>query len=179
MNRFALATLAIASLALPAVADSVKTDHDSHVNLAQMHSYCWGQVNSADPFYVSRIRDRVNQDLQAHGWQQVPSGCDATVFATGDVHNQQQVDTYYNNSGWGRRGGGFGEATTTTRNQPIGNLVIDIFTTNDKQLAWRGSAERDLSNKSDKNVQSLNKDIDKMFKNFPPKGGSSSNSTGL
>jgi hypothetical protein len=171
MNRFALATLAIASLALPALADSVKTDHDSHVNLTQMHSYCWGQVNSADPFYVSRIRDRVNQDLQAHGWQQVSSGCDATVFATGDVHNQQQVDTYYNNLGWGRRGGGgFGEATTTTRNQPVGNLVIDIFTTNNKQLAWRGSVERDLSNKSDKNVQSMNKDIDKMFKNFPPRG---------
>jgi hypothetical protein len=87
------------------------------------------------------------------------------------VHNQQQVDTYYNNSGWGRRfGGGFGEATTTTRNQPIGNLVVDIFTTNDKQLAWRGSTEHDLSNKSQKNVDALNKDIDKMFKNFPPKG---------
>ena len=151
MNRFVLATLAIASLALPAAADSVKTDHDSHVNLAQMHSYCWGQVNSADPFYVSRIRERVDYDLQTHGWQQVSSGCDATVFASGDVQNQQ----------------------------PIGTLVVDIFTTNNKQLAWRGSTEHDLSNKSQKNVDAMNKDIDKMFKNFPPKGGGSSNSTGL
>jgi hypothetical protein len=172
MNRFALATLAIASLALPAAADSVKTDHDSHVNLAQLHSYCWGQVNSADPFYVSRIRDRVDYDLKARGWQQVSSGCDATVFATADVHNQQQVDTYYNNLGWGGRfrgGGGYGTATSTTVNQPIGTLVVDIFTTNDKQLAWRGSAQHDLSNKSQKNVDAMNKDIDKMLKAFPPK----------
>ena len=73
--------------------------------------------------------------------------------------------------GWGGN-----TATTTTVNRPVGNLVVDIFTTTDKKLIWRGSLERDVSSKAEENISGLDKDIDKMFKDFPPKssGGSSS-----
>jgi hypothetical protein len=94
-----------------------------------------------------------------------------------EVHNQKQVETFYNGygRGWGwRRFGGGGMATTSTYDQRIGNLVVDIFSTKNKQLLWRGMTQRDLSTNSDKNTKALNSDIDKMLKNFPPKGSSAS-----
>jgi hypothetical protein len=72
--------------------------------------------------------------------------------------------------GWGA-GPGFGESTTTTSNQPVANVVIDLFDTSSKGLLWRGLATQDLSNNSDKNTKSLASDIGKMFKGFPPKPG--------
>jgi uncharacterized protein DUF4136 len=176
MKRLALSLLAV-TLALPAFAYKVQTDYDHNVNFEQFHSYCWGHVKTSDPFYASRIRDRVNQNLQAKGWQLVTSKCDATIFATDQVHNQKQVETFYNGSGggwgWGRwGGGGFGTSTTSTFNQSVGHLVLDIFSTKDKELVWRGMTDQDLSTNTDKNTKALDSDIDKMLKDFPPKGSS-------
>ena len=72
--------------------------------------------------------------------------------------------------GWGWGGlGGFGEATTTTTNQPVGNLVVDLFEGTSKNLLWRGLATEDLSSNEDKNTKAVDNDIHSMFKNFPPK----------
>ena len=40
-----------------------------------------------------------------------------------------------------------------------------------KQLIWRGVASNTLSDKPDKNEKTLDKSVDKMLKDFPPKGG--------
>jgi hypothetical protein len=133
---------------------------------------------------VDRIKQSVNQQLQAKGWQMVANGGDATIFANGEVHNEKQLETMYNSlgpgwgggwgwGGWGwGDGGGFGTSTTTTVNQPVAHLIIDIFGTANKQLVWRGMIQRDVSNKAEKNIKELDKDIAKLFKDFPPKGES-------
>ncbi len=178
MKRIALA-LFLAGLIAPLHADTVKMDYDHNANFGQFHTYSWGQVKADNPLYVSRIRDAVNRDLQAKGWQLVPSGGDATVFATGNIRNEKQVETYYNNLGWGGGwgwrgwgGAGLGEGTSTSTvvNQQTGQVLVDIFSSDKKQLVWRGMLERDISNNSNKNAQSVDKDINKMFQHFPPKG---------
>jgi hypothetical protein len=175
MKCLVLSLLAV-TLALPAFAYKVQTDYDHSVNFEQFHTYCWGRVKTSNPFYASRIRDRVDRNLQAKGWQLVTSNCDATVFASDQVRNQRQVETLYNGygGGWGWRRWGGGMGTATTYDQRVGHLLVDIFSTKDKQLLWRGMTERDLSTNSDKNTKALNSDIDKMLKNFPPKGSSAS-----
>ncbi len=163
-----------------ALADNVKTDYDHSVDFSQYHSYSWGQVKTSDPFYVDRIKQAVDQQLQAKGWQLVPSGGSTTVFAVGNVHNEKEVERMYNGlgpgwgggwgwGGWGWGGGGFGNTTSTTINQPVGKLVVDIFDGNTKKILFRGISSGDLSNKAEKNTKNLNKDVDKMFKDFPPK----------
>lgn len=162
------------------VAANVKTDYNHQFDFSQVHTYSWGQVTTSNPLYVQRIKNEVNRDLQAKGWQLVTSGGSVVIFAKGRVHNQQELETYYNGlgGGWGRgwgwrgwEGGGFGEATTTTTNQPVGMLVIDIFSSISKDLLWRGASQENLSRKSEKNTRNLDKDIDKMFDKFPPSKG--------
>ena len=69
---------------------------------------------------------------------------------------------------WRGFGGGIGESTTTTETYTVGTLVIDLFDSSTKQLIWRGSSSDTLSKNSNKNIKNLDKDVEKMFKNFPP-----------
>jgi hypothetical protein len=169
----ALVFLAVAQIAY---GDEVKTDYNHSADFSQFHTYSWGDVKMANPFYVDRVKQDIDQVLQSKGWQMVPSGGAVTIFAHGNIKNQQELETFYNGAGWGGRWGwggwgwrGPGFVTTTTTNQPVGNLVIDIFSGQSKDLLWRGMVQRDLSKKEDANTKALNKDIDKMFKDFPPK----------
>lgn len=168
-----------------AFAGNVRVDFDHGVNFTQYHTYSWGNVKTSDPFYVDRIKRAVDQQLQAKGWRLVPSGGSVTVFASDNVHNQKEVQTMYDGlgggwgGGWGwggwRWGGGWGpgpeESTTTTTNQPVANLVIDMFDSATKKLLWRCLATEDLSSNANKNTKQLDGDIHKMFKDFPPKAG--------
>lgn len=174
-----LLTAVLGVLAAAAYADNVQTDFDHGVNFSQYQTYSWGQVKTTNPFYVDRIKNAVNQRLQAAGWKLVDSGGSVMVFATDNVHNQQELETTYNGfgggwgfgwgwGGWGWGGPGFENSTQTTVNQPVGRLVIDMFDGSSKKLLWRGMATGDLSNNSDKNSKNLDKDIAKMFRNFPP-----------
>jgi hypothetical protein len=171
---------------MSAFAANVRTDYDHTASFSQYNSYSWGKVTTSNPFYVTRIQQAVNSQLQAKGWQLMPSGGTVTVFATDQIHNQQELQTMYDGFGggwglgwgwrsWGWNGGwadpGFGTATTTTTDQPVSNLVIDLFEGSSKKLLWRGLATEDLSSNSAKNTKAVDGDIKDMFKSFPPKGG--------
>jgi Domain of unknown function (DUF4136) len=152
-------------------AGQVKTDYDRNANFAQYKTYSWEQVKTKDPLDVDRIKSAVNAALAAKGWTQVDSGGDISVMAMEITHNQQTLNTYYDGfgGGWRWRGfGGLGEATTTTETYKVGTLVVDLFDAKTKELVWRGSSSDTLSNNSGKNIQNMNKDVEKMFKNFPP-----------
>jgi len=58
--------------------------------------------------------------------------------------------------------------STTEETYKVGTLVVDLFDTNTKKLIWHGSASDTLSDKSDKNIKTLNSDVQRMFDHFPP-----------
>jgi len=149
-------------------AADVKTDYDRNTNFAQYKTYSWEQVQTRDPLMVDRIKSAVNGSLAAKGLTEVPTGGDISIVAIEVTHNQQTLDTFYNNFGGGRRFGGFGDATTTTETYRVGTLVVDLSDTASKKLVWRGSASDTLSDKSEKNIDNLDKGVVKMFKKFPP-----------
>ena len=154
-------------------AQQVKTDYDRNANFAQYKTFSWEHVKTQDPLDVDRIKSAVNAALTAKGWTQVDSGGDVSIVAIQTTQDQQTLNTFYDGfgGGWGWRrfgGGGFGEATTTTETYEVGTLVVDLFDTRTKQLIWRGSASDTLSNNSNKNIENLNKGVDKLFKKFPP-----------
>ena len=149
-------------------AQQVKTDYDRSVNFSQYQTYSWEKVETQDPLWVSRIKSAVDADLTAKGWTQAPSGGNISLVAMETTKNQQTLDTFYNGFGGGWRWGGFGNATTTVDNYQVGTLVLDMFDTQTKKLVWRGSASDTLSDKTDKNINNLDKGVQKMLKHFPP-----------
>ena len=188
MKRYMQAVVMVAALlmgsSMVAFAGDVRTDYDHTANFSQYNTYSWGKVQTSNPFFVTRIQQAVDKQLQAKGWTLMPTGGAVTVFATDNIHDQQQVQTMYDNmglgwgGGWGWGGWGWGGgwghnaiATTTTTNQNVGNLVIDLFDGSSKQIVWRGLATENLSSNDARNTKQLDEDIAKMFKTFPPKPG--------
>src|ERR1700720_2788382 len=148
-------------------AGQVKSDYDRNANFGQYKTYSWEQVKTQDPLDADRIKTAVYTTLAAKGWTKVDSGGDVSIVAIEMTHNQQTLNTFYDGfgGGWRWRGfGGLGEATTTTETYKVGTLIVDLFDAKTKQLVWRGNSSDTLSNNSNKNIQNLDKDVQKMFK---------------
>jgi len=159
----------LVALAATAAAQQVNTDYDKHLDFSQFHTYSWVKVMTENPLWQQRIRDAVDKQLEAKGWQRVETGGDVALTAVGAAKDQQEYQTFYNGLGPGWRWGGFGnEATTTVVNYRVGTLVLDMY--NDrKELIWRGTSQDTLADNPEKNEQKLDKAVRKMFEHFPPK----------
>jgi Domain of unknown function (DUF4136) len=169
--------LALVALSLlvssAAVAQRVNTDWDRQANFSDYHTYAWQKSpHPAKGFWDQRIMDAVDQRLQAKGLTKVDSNPDMWVVYSNSIHDQKEtVGTGYNMGpywGWGWWGG----PTTTTYNTwvtKIGTLVVELSDAKQHELLWRGSATDTISDNSNKNIKTLDKALDKMFKNYPPK----------
>jgi hypothetical protein len=169
-------SMAIGILAATASLAEVKTDYDRTAEVSRYKTYSWGKVHTQNPLWGDRIKADVASALAAKGWTEVESGGDVSIMAMEMTEDHRTLNTYYENFGggwgWRRWGGGFGDgfgtSTTTEETYRVGTLVVDLFDTNTKKLIWRGSASDTLSDKSDKNIKTLNSDVQRMFDHFPP-----------
>jgi hypothetical protein len=48
--------------------------------------------------------------------------------------------------------------------------VIDVFDSKTKEALWRGTASKTVSENPQTNAETLNRALEKMFRNFPPSG---------
>jgi hypothetical protein len=163
-----LAGLALA-VAGGAWAQDVKVDFDPGVNFGAIKTFSvklgtsWG-----NPFGEKRVTDDVTGDLVAKGWALAPEDkADVNVVLHGASETKRSLNTYYSGMG-GYRWGGVGTSTTTPSEYVVGTLLVDIFDAKTKNLIWRGIAQDELSNKTEKNIKKVAKATDKLFKDFPP-----------
>jgi Domain of unknown function (DUF4136) len=149
---------------------SVSTDYDHKADFSRYHTYSWIGVKAGNSLWQDRIMGAVDSQLAAKGWTKVASGGDASVSAFGKTSEQDTLQTFYDGfPGWGWRGwAGMGTATTEVIPERVGNLVVDIFDSNTKQLIWRGTATDTLTAKPEKNEHKLEKSVEDMFRHFPP-----------
>ncbi len=160
-----------AAFAGMAWAASVSTDYDHHADFGRYHTYSWMGVKAGDSLWQDRIMSAVDGELAAKGWTKTANGGDATVSAFGHVNERDTLETFYDGFpgwGWRRWGGGLSTATTEVIPERVGNLTVDIFDGNSKQLVWRGQSSETLSSKPDKNDKKMEKAVGEMFKKFPP-----------
>jgi Domain of unknown function (DUF4136) len=160
--------LFVIALTTAVFADNVAVDYDHAKNFNQVKTYSWSKVHTANSLWDDRVKDAVNKELAAKGWTQVPSGGDVALVAVEKTSIHQQYDTFYDGFG-GRRWGGIGQSTTSVDNYKVGTLIVSMFDGNSKQLIWRGTSSSDLSGNPEKNTKKLDKDVQKLFKKFPPK----------
>jgi len=161
--------LFLIALTTAVFADNVTVDYDHATNFSQVKTYSWSKVHTANSIWDDRVKDAINRELAAKGWTQLPSGGDVYLMAIEKTSVHQQYDTFYDGFGGWRRFGSFGESTTTVDNYEVGTLIVSMFDGNSKQLIWRGASSSDLSGNAEKNTKNLDKDVQKLFKNFPPK----------
>jgi hypothetical protein len=154
------------------LAGQVKTDYDRNADFSRYKTYSWQNVHTKDPLMVDRVKAAVNSALAAKGWTQVESGADVSIMAMEMTDEHRTLNTYYDDfgPGWGWRwGGGFATATTTEDTYEVGTLVVDLFDAGTRMLVWRGSASDTISAKSDRNIRKLDRSVQKMFEQFPPR----------
>ena len=173
LTIFLLALLVAAT----AHAQKVNVDWDRGTDFSKFHTYAWQpSTHPAKGLWDQRIIDAVNQQLQAKGFQLVQSNPQLWVVYSNSIKKDQQVvGTGYNMGpawGWGYGWGGPSTTTYQTYVTKEGTLVVDIADADGHRLLWRGSATDTISDNSDKNINTLNKAVSKLFKNFPPKPGS-------
>ena len=176
-HRLAIGTAVLAAAAGLLFA-SVRTDYDHKADFAKYHTYSWIGVRAGNGLWQERITSAVDNALQAKGWQKVPSGGDASVSAMGQTSEKDTMETFYDGfPGWGWRagwwGGGMGMSQTEVIPERVGNLTVDIFDSQSKQLIFRGESSETITGKPDKNEKKLDSAVMDMFKKFPPKSGAS------
>jgi hypothetical protein len=152
---------------------AVHTDFDHKADFSRVHTYSWIGVRAGNSIWQNRITSAVDAALAARGWTKVESGGDAAVSAFGRTTERDTLETFYNGfPRWGWRAGwwgGPGMANTEVIPERVGNLTVDIFDGNTRQLIFRGQASDTLSDNPDKNSKKVEHDIEEMFKKFPPK----------
>lgn len=161
--------LFVLALASAVFADQVSIDYDHATNFNELKTYSWSKVHTANSLWDERVKQAIDKQMAAKGWTQVPSGGDVSLVALEKTSVEQQYDTFYDGFGGWRRFGGFGESTTTVDDYKVGTLIVSMFDGNSKQLIWRGTSTSNLAGTPDKNTKKLDKDVAKMFKQFPPK----------
>jgi hypothetical protein len=149
-------------------ADNVAVDYDHAAKFNHLKTYSWSKVQTANSIWDDRVKGAIDKELAAKGWTHVPSGGDVALVAIEKTSIHQQYDTFYNGLGGRRWGGGLGESTTSVDNYKVGTLIVSMFDGNSKQLIWRGTSSSDLTGNPEKNTKKLDKDVQKLFKKFPP-----------
>ncbi len=141
-----------------ASAQSIYVDYDHSLDFSQFHTYAWGQQPNPNqirnPFLAQEAQTQINAQLQSKGLQlvQESQNPDLIVIASGGMKTQISYNAW-GTGGW-RWGGGMG--TITPEQSVIGTLVVDLYDTKAKQMAWRGTGQGTLNeSKSQSGVQNV------------------------
>lgn len=170
ITRVSFGLVLFMTMASVAFAQKVTTDHASGVNFAQYKTFQWiKEPKTSNPLVRERVIADVNAALQSRGLKLVDNDGDLCVAAHAATTQERTLETFYDGfpGGW-RWNRGFGTATTQVRTYEVGTLVIDLFDAHTKEAVWRGTSTKTLSGNPQKNSESLNKAIVKMFKDYPP-----------
>jgi hypothetical protein len=155
-----------------AAAQDIKTNYMPGTNFAQFHTYKWVTIEGAqhpNQIVDAEIKQAIDAQLATKGFTKVTADpADMYVGYQTSVSQQRQWNAYGMGGGW-RFGGGMASATSSTID--IGTIVVDMYNPAAKQLIWTGSATKSLdpSKSPEKNQQNLDKAMQKLLKNFPPK----------
>ena len=157
-----------------AYGQDVHYNYDRGANFGAYKTYQWVELPGAvsDQLIDRDIKRAVNEQMAQKGLTKVDKDADLYV----GYHALVNLEKGVNLSAWGTRGqggwGGFDNGTVTgqTSTIPAGMLFVDLYDAGERQLIWRGDANKTLDLKKDPadNYKNLQKAVAKLFKNYPP-----------
>jgi len=154
-----------------AVGQDVRTNYVPGTDFSKYRTYKWVNIEGgAHPNQIvdAEIKQSVDSQLAAKGLTKTESDS-ANMYVGYQIAVDQEKQWNAYGMGGGIRFGGMGTATSSTIN--VGTLVLDMYDPASKQLIWTGQATKtiDPSSKPEKNEKNLNKAMEKLLRNFPPK----------
>jgi len=175
MRRETRTTLAVLVIALVAstvvMAQDVQTNYMPGTDFSKYHTYKWVSIQGgAHPNQImdAQIKQSVDSQLASKGLSKT-EGDQADLYVGYQIAVDQEKQWNGYGMGGGLRWGGMASATSSTIN--IGTLVLDMYDPATKQLVWTGHATKtiDPSSKQEKNQKNLDKAMQKLLKNYPPR----------
>jgi uncharacterized protein DUF4136 len=148
----------------------VTFDYDHNANFSKYKTFSWIKkpVTRQDPFLQQRIINAVNAQLQSKGLQPVDNNGDLGVAVNVATQEKHTLNTFYD--GFGPWAWGLGGATTTVETYTEGTIVADLFDAGTRKVIWRATGSKEVSSKPEKETKEVEKAIEKMFRNYPPRG---------
>jgi hypothetical protein len=163
-------------------AQDVRYNFARDANFSNYRTYKWVDIkssNTVNELAAQQIKAAIEAELATKGLTKTDSD-DADLYI-GDqtaVRTQQQYNSY--STGWGMGpgwGGGWyggygynGMTSQTTSTIYVGDLVLDMYDSKNKDLVWRGVVNKTIDPKAkpDKQEKNLKKAVAKLLKNYPP-----------
>jgi uncharacterized protein DUF4136 len=169
-----------------ASSQTVRVNWQTKAAFSDYKTYAWKFVEKRPAgFYKQWVVSDVDATLTKKGLKKVDARQKPDIYITYNFLTQEIMDSStttdgfgWDDGGWGYRGGwggwddGTDDAVSTTETQPrmMGILTVDMADARKARVIWRGQATEDaVSNKQRGDEQQIQKSVEKMFKNYPPK----------
>lgn len=168
---FAAIFVLITVAAIASFSQDIKTNYMPGTDFSKYKNYRWGEVQGAghpNQIVDAEIRSAVDKQLAAKGLTKTDAEtADLTIAYQTAVDRERQWNGF-GSGGW-RFGGGM--ATATSSPISVGTIVLDFYDPAAKQLVWEGRATKalDSSGNQEKTQKNLDKTMQKLLKNYPPK----------
>jgi hypothetical protein len=182
MKKFIFLVLALLLMSVTsAVAQDVRYNFAKDVDFSKFKTYKWVDIKGADhanQLVQKQITDTIEAELAKKGLTKTDSdSADLYIGYQTAVGTEKQFTSY--NTGWGYGPGwgggwygGMGSTMTTgsTTTIYVGQLGLDMYESEKKDLVWRGTASKTLDPKAkpEKQQKNLTKAVAKLLKNYPP-----------
>ena len=174
--------LTLTLVACAGIETSTNYDPNAVATLSQYRTYSWlpapqGQNTRVyNDVVEARVKQAVNQYLQARGYRLVDQNPDFKVGWHGAIDQKLDIgtmDTYYG-YGWGPWYSPYSVGAvpqTYVREYEEGTLILDVVDAASNKLVWRGTAQAELSTdaSAEDRQKKLNEAVNKIFDEFPPK----------
>ena len=162
--------LALAACTLT-LAQDVTNNSMPGTDFSKFHTYKWVAIEGAtqpNQILDAQIKASIDSQLAAKGLTKTDGDkADLLVGYQTSLDQEKQWNAY--GMGGGLRWGGMGSATSSTIS--VGTLVLDMYDPSIKKLVWTGRVTKTLDpgNNQEKKQKNLDKAMEKLLKNYPPK----------
>ena len=174
MRSFAAAAFII--VMFPSLAQAQKTsyDYDKAANFSTYKTYTLKDgTKVGDPLIDNRIVAALEAELKLKGLTRSDASPDLAVVYHVAFDKQKDITAYSSGMGGGyyRWGGGWGTTDVRVNEILVGTLMIDMADQRKNEMVWRGVGvkEVDTTAKPEKRDKSIQKAVQKILKNYPPK----------
>jgi hypothetical protein len=158
-----------------AAAQNVRYNFDRAADFANFKSYKWIEIPGGvklDELTAKQLTAALDAELAKKGLAKTDD--DSANLLVGyqvALTQEREINAYNTGWGFGPRWGGSGITTATTSTLTIGSVALDMYDTSQKQLVWRGVATKTLDPgaKPDKRQKNIQKGVEKLLKDYPPK----------